>query len=270
MKDVAASTDTRGITLQQVGVKDVHLPALVRRKEGGFDNVVATIDWGVELPHHFRGTHMSRFIDILFRWREKPIGSRDLREMLAEACQKLGAPRAQIHLAFKYFITKSAPVTHSQSAIDYDCHFVGELDCDHYTFTLGVEVPITCLCPCSKEISEYGAHNQRAMIKAWIQYLPDEIIWIEDLVEKLEGQGSAPIYPLLKREDEKFVTEQAYDNPKFVEDVLREVICLLRSDPRITWFQVEIESHESIHNHSVYASQEEVRGPSGFQSPDQK
>lgn len=257
MKDVAASTDTRGITVQLVGVKDVHLPVRVRRKGAGFDSVLARIDLGVELPHHFRGTHMSRFVDILFRWSQKPISKPDLNEMLREACDRLDARRARIAVAFKYFITKRAPVSNSESALDYDCVFEGVLDGDGYVFTLGVEVPVTICCPCSKEIAQYGAHNQRAIIRARIRYRPEVMIWIEDLVSMLERQGSAEIYPLVKREDEKAVTEAAYEHPKFVEDVLRDAVALLRADERITWFQLTCESLESIHNHSVYAFQEE-------------
>ena len=257
MKDVAASADTRGITVQRVGVKDVHLPIRVRRKGAGFDSVLARIDMGIELPPQFRGTHMSRFVDILSAWTQKPISKPELREMLQEACDRLSAARARIDVAFKYFITKQAPASRSVSPLDYDCRFEGLLDGDEYLFTLGVEVPVTILCPCSKEISEAGAHNQRAIIKARIRYLPDVMIWIEEIVSLLEHQGSAEIYPLLKREDEKFVTEAAYANPKFVEDVVRDVVGVLRADPRVTWFQISCESLESIHNHSVYALQEE-------------
>jgi len=257
VEDVAASPDTRGITVQRVGVKDVHLPVRVRRKGAGFDSVLARIDLAVELPHHFRGTHMSRFVEILFKWSQQPISKPDLKEMLLEARDRLGARRAQIEVAFKYFITKQAPASGSESALDYDCRFEGVLDDHEYSFTLGVEVPITILCPCSKEISAYGAHNQRAIIRCRIRYRPEVMIWIEDLVAMLEQQGSAEIYPLLKREDEKAVTEAAYEHPKFVEDVVRDVVSLLRADRRITWFEVSCESLESVHNHTVYAFQEE-------------
>jgi GTP cyclohydrolase I len=257
MKDVAAGADPRGITVQRVGVKDVHLPILVRRKGGGFDSVLARIDLGVELPHHFRGTHMSRFVDILFEWRQKPISKPELEEMLREACQRLGARCARIDVAFKYFITKESPATKSESALDYDCKFEGVLEDGTYRLITGVEVPVTILCPCSKEISRFGAHNQRAVIGARICTRPEAMVWIEDLVAMLERQGSAEIYALLKREDEKFVTEAAYENPKFVEDVVRDVVAILRADPRIVWFQVQCESIESIHNHTAYAFQEE-------------
>ncbi len=257
MRDVAASVDTRGITVQRVGVKDVHLPILVRRKSGEFDSALARIDFGVSLPHQFRGTHMSRFLDILFQWRQKPISKPELREMLEEACHRLGAEHARIDVSFKYFVNKRAPVTQSESALDYDCKFEGAIDGGEYTLTTVVEVPVTILCPCSKEISVAGAHNQRAIIRASIRSRPDSMVWIEDLVAMLERQGSAEIFPLLKREDEKFVTEAAYANPKFVEDVVRDVVAALREDDRVGWFEVECESMESIHNHSAYALQQE-------------
>jgi GTP cyclohydrolase I len=257
MKDLAASADDRGITVQRVGVKDVHLPILVRRKGGGFDSALARIDFGVTLPHQFRGTHMSRFLDILFRWREKPISKPELEEMLREACQRLEAEHARVDVSFKYFMNKRSPATQSESALDYDCKFEGALDGDQYRLTTCVEVPVTILCPCSREISRHGAHSQRAIIRARIRTRPEEMVWIEDLVTTLEQQGSAEIYPLLKRQDEKFVTEAAYESPKFVEDVVRDVVSILRADDRIAWFQVECESMESIHNHTAYALHEE-------------
>jgi len=270
MKDVAASADTRGITVQRVGVKDVHLPVRVRRKGADFESTLARIDFGVELPHHFRGTHMSRFVEILFRWRQQPIGITELKEMLAEACERLGARRAEIQVAFKYFLSKRAPVSGSESALDYDCTFQGVLDDGRFQFTLGVEAPVTILCPCSKEISQHGAHNQRAILRAQVRSRQEVLIWIEDLVAMLEHQGSAEIYPLLKREDEKFVTEAAYENPKFVEDVVRDAVSALRADPRIEWFQVSCDSLESIHNHSVYAFQEEARSEEASRAASQR
>jgi GTP cyclohydrolase I len=259
MKDVAAAEDVRGITIQRVGVKDVHLPARIRRKDGGHNSVLARIDMSVELPHQFRGTHMSRFLAILSAWGEQPIGITDLHEMLSEARSRLDARRAEAVMTFKYFLPKQAPVSQAQSALDYDCSFHGLVEDDVFVFTLGVEVPVTLLCPCSREISAHGAHNQRGVIRVSLRCPPGQFIWIEDLVPMLEAQGSSQIYALLKREDEKFVTEQAYGNPKFVEDVLRDVVAALRADQRVVWFRAECESYESIHNHSAYAMQEEAR-----------
>jgi GTP cyclohydrolase I len=259
LKDVAATRDERGVTIQRVGVKDVHLPAQIRRKEGGYDGVLARVELTAELPHHFRGTHMSRFLAVLFKWSQRPIASPDIRAMLNEVREELQAPSARILMRFKYFMAKCAPVSGAESFLDYDCEFDGALGDDGYVFTLGVEAPITCLCPCSREISAQGAHNQRCMLRARLRYAPDDIIWIEDLVHELERHGSAQIYPLLKREDEKYVTEQAYATPKFVEDVVRDTVVALRADRRVMWFEVECESYESIHNHSVYAYQQEQR-----------
>lgn len=259
MTDVAAGRDDRGVTIQRVGVKDVHLPAQIRRKEGGYDSVVAHVSLSAELPHQFRGTHMSRFLEVLFRWSQRPVASPDIRAMLHEVRERLQAPSAHILMRFKYFLPKRAPVSGAESYLDYNCEFDGSLSAQGYVFTLGVEVPVTCLCPCSREISTQGAHNQRGMLRVRVRYAPEQMIWIEDLVAELERHGSAQIYPLLKREDEKYVTEQAYGNPKFVEDVVRDVVVALRGDSRITWFEVECESYESIHNHSVYAYRQEER-----------
>jgi GTP cyclohydrolase IB len=257
LSDVAAEQDSRGITIQRVGVKDVHLPIQVRRKGEGLVGALARIDFSVELPHHFRGTHMSRFVDILFRYSQHPIGPNEIDEMLVEAREKLGAGRADLRLGFKYFISKQAPASGAASMLDYGCLFEGAHSESGFVFSLGVEVPVTLLCPCSREISERGAHNQRALVNVKIRTQPGEMVWIEDLVRIVEAQASSEIYPLLKREDEKFVTEGAYDNPKFVEDVLRDIVAALRQEPRIVWFEVNCESLESIHNHSVFAYQQE-------------
>jgi len=267
LKDVAASRDERGVAIQRVGVKDVHLPAQIRRKEGGFDAVLARVELTAGLPHQFRGTHMSRFLEALFKWSQRPIASPDIRAMLEEVRSELEAPSAHVSMRFKYFIAKRAPVSGAESFLDYDCEFNGALTSQGYVFSLGVEAPVTLLCPCSREISVVGAHNQRGVLRVRVRYKPDGIIWIEDLVRELERHGSAEVFPLLKREDEKHVTEHAYANPKFVEDVVRDAVVALRADRRVTWFEVECESYESIHNHSVYAYQQEQRMEHGDSCP---
>jgi GTP cyclohydrolase I len=202
---------------------------------------------------------MSRFIEVLNNWTQKPFSYKEMEVVLTEIIQRLDAKRASIDLAFKYFIEKAAPVSGMKSLVDYDCRFSGSLDRQNQLdFTLGLAVPFTSLCPCSKEIAEYGAHNQRGLMKADIKYKPGKFIWIEDLAEVMEKQGSAPVYSLLKREDEKFLTEQAYENPKFVEDVLRDLVLALRQLPGVIWFEVECENYESIHNHSAYAAHVET------------
>lgn len=257
MIDVAASADARGITIQQVGVTGVFLPIRIRRKAGGFDTVVAQVSLSVDLRHEFRGTHMSRFVDVLNKWRERPISYDEVGAILTETRTRLKADVAHLELAFKYFIPKHAPVSGIDSLMEYDVCFRGRQDEDAYRFILATGVPVTALCPCSKEISAYGAHNQRAVISCSVELHPGHILWIEDLVHLLEEQGSAQLYPLLKREDERYVTEYAYDHPKFVEDILRDTVTSLRADTRVYGFSVRVDSLESIHTHNVYAAQNE-------------
>lgn len=253
MKDVQNLEDFRGIEIQRVGVKDVHLPLRIAQRAGGVQSVLGNVTLSVNLPQHYRGTHMSRFLEVLMKWSEEGLTSPRMRAVLAEVREKLAAHRSDMTIRFKYFLPKRAPISGNQSFLDYDCEFTGTLDDRGFIFTLGVEVPVTTVCPCSKEISEFGAHNQRSLVRVRLRSKPGQYLWIEDVVEMVEPQGSCQIYPLLKREDEKFVTESAYQNPKFVEDVVRDTVLALRRDPRIIWFEVESESFESIHNHSAFA-----------------
>lgn len=257
LEDVARSADTRGIRIQRVGVKGLHLPLRIKRKENGYQEVIGNTDVAVELPHRYRGTHMSRMIEVLFRWRDQPLDGSDLRRILDEIRERLDAESAHINVRFKYFLEKRAPVSQSPSVLDYDCEFTGSLSAYGFRFVLGVEVPVTALCPCSKQVSAHGAHSQRAVIRVRVRYDRPARAWIEDLVGGLEKLGSSEIYPMLKREDEKDVTETAYHNPKFVEDILRDVILFLRKDGNVSWYEVECETYESIHNHSAYAYQQE-------------
>jgi len=253
MIDVAAFPDERGITIQQVGVSGVNLPIRICRQEGGYSTVVARTSLAVDLHHRFRGTHMSRFMAILNKWSERPISYEEVGAILAEARETLKADVSHVEFAFKYFISRRAPVSGIESLMDYELRFRGRRDAEKYRFILSCEVPVTALCPCSKEISAYGAHNQRAVISCSVE--SPQMIWIEELVDLIERQGSAQLYPLLKREDEKYVTEHAYDHPKFVEDILRDVVTVLRDEPRVQGFSVRVDSLESIHNHNVYAAQ---------------
>jgi len=261
MKDIQNYPDQRGIEIQQVGVKDFHLPVLIATQSGSFQQVLGRITASASLPREFKGTHMSRFIEILAEWSQKPISGREIKVVLKEICSRLAAPAAEITLAFRYFLPVTAPVSKSVSPLDYSCEFHGRLTSTGealvYDYRMGVEIPVISLCPCSKEISDYGAHNQRAMIRAWIRCRPGRYLWLEELIGLLQGQGSSRVYPLLKREDEKFVTEEAYQHPKFVEDILRDCVLVLRGEERITWFRVEVESYESIHNHNAFARHEE-------------
>lgn len=258
MKDVQNSIDKRGIAIQKVGISRLALPFLVRQKDGGMQPVLATIQMTVALPKECKGTHMSRFVEILNEWRQKPISSREMKDILAEAVLRLEAEEAHLDLAFKYFLEKEAPASKMKGLVDIDCRFTGTLTKDGaFDFLLEVAVPYTSLCPCSKEISAYGAHNQRGTMCVKVRYDMDKILWIEDIVTDMEAQASSPVYSLLKRQDEKVVTEEAYDNPKFVEDILRDVVLVMRSMEGVHWFEVTCENQESIHNHNAYASHAE-------------
>jgi len=260
LTDIQNMSDDRGVEIQKVGVKDVEVPLSVQRKNSDNQVVSAKARLSVTLPHNFKGTHMSRFIEILSDWEHKNLLGIDIRGCLIEMIEKLQAKKAEVKFEFKYFVEKTAPVSKKTSLMGYDCSFKGVYKKNgDYKFILGVKVPVTTLCPCSKEISDYGAHNQRAIVSVNISYNEDNIIWLEDLIEMVESCASSPLYPLLKREDEKFVTESAYDNPKFVEDVLRDVVIKFRKHESITWFEVDIESLESIHNHSAWAYQKESK-----------
>ena len=262
MKDIQNTKDTRGVEIQKVGIKELDFPLYIQRKNEENQLVYAKAKASVSLPAHYKGTHMSRFVEVLNEWKDKDIAGDNLQCCVRDLVEKLSAKCGYIKLKFKYFIEKEAPVTKIKSPMCYDCFFEGILnnygeEDEEYEFYLGVKVPVTTLCPCSKEISDYGAHNQRAIVSVKIKYDDDYMLWIEDVVKMIEEASSCSLYSLLKREDEKFVTEKAYDNPKFVEDVLRDVVLTLRENPIIDRFTVECESIESIHNHSAWACQQE-------------
>lgn len=262
MKDVQSEGDSRGIEIQKVGVKGLELPLTIQRKDAEDIIIYSKATVGVALPAHYKGTHMSRFVEVLNKWRKDKRLGIDIKGCIRAVIEKLDAKSGYLKFDFKYFIDKTSPVTNISAPMCYNCSFEGVLDNygeddEEYKFYLGVKVPVTTLCPCSKEISDYGAHNQRAIVSVKVTYPEEEHIWIEDLVENIEECASSPLYPLLKRKDEKYVTEHAYDNPKFVEDVLRDVVLKLRSNSVIDSFEVECESIESIHNHSAWAYQSE-------------
>jgi len=250
MRDVQKSRDTRNIAINKVGVKDISYPIVVMDKFLSLQHTVARVNMFVDLPHHFKGTHMSRFIEILNTYREK-IALDNMEIMLRDMKEKLEADNAHLEIEFPYFIEKQAPVSRAGSLMEYTCEFNASLSTE-FDFILGIKIPVTSLCPCSKELSRYGAHNQRSIITLKVRYR--EFVWIEDLVELMEKCGSSPVYSLLKREDEKFVTEHAYENPRFVEDIVREATLILSGMDNITWFSVEVENFESIHKHSAYAA----------------
>ena len=255
MPDLQQSRDERNIPIDKVGVKNIHYPIVVLDKSKDRQHTVASINMYVDLPHHFKGTHMSRFIEILNEHHGE-ISIEGIDAILVEMKERLEASSAHLELEFPYFIEKRAPVSGARGLMEYQCRMLGSLG-EAGDFILGVTVPVTSLCPCSREISARGAHNQRSAVTVQVRYR--DHIWLEDLIDWIEACGSAPVYSLLKREDEKAVTEQAYDNPRFVEDIVRAVTEKLQSIENITWFRVECENFESIHNHSAYALVEQRR-----------
>jgi len=248
--DVQGSADTRRLAIDKVGIKAIRHPVRVADRDGGVQHTIATFNMYVGLPHRFKGTHMSRFVEIL-NSHEREISVESFEAMLRDMVKRLEAEFGHIEMTFPYFINKAAPVSGVKSLMDYEVTFTGELSRESYVFTMKVVVPVTSLCPCSKKISEYGAHNQRSHVT--ITARTNSHVWIEELVRVAEQQASCELYGLLKRPDEKFVTEHAYDNPKFVEDLVRDVATALNRDKRIDAYVVESENFESIHNHSAYA-----------------
>jgi len=257
MDDVQNQLDNRQIPIDQVGVSDLRCPIVVLDRQFQQQQTVATLSMSVNLPHHFKGTHMSRFVEVLNDHRGE-VTMRTVPTILRDLKGRLQAESARIHVTFPYFLERAAPASGARSLMDYECSFVGDLNGGHADFVLGVRVPVTSLCPCSKAISDYGAHNQRGNIAINVRSVAaptgdPELIWIEELVEIAERSASAPVYPLLKREDERHLTMQAYDNPVFVEDIVRNIALRLQEDPRVAWFEVHAVNHESIHNHSAFA-----------------
>ena len=257
MMDVQSRPDDRGIALDQVGVMGLRYPISVLDKDHEKQSTVAQITMSVNLPHHFKGTHMSRFLEVLNEHHGE-VTMRTLPAILNRMRDRLDAESARIELTFPYFLERSAPVSGSKGMMDYECVFIGEMTGESLDFTIGVKVPVTSLCPCSKEISEYGAHNQRGIITLQVKSTLDadgrpNLIWLEELIALAESCASSPVFPLLKREDERHVTMRAYENPVFVEDMARNVAEKLQSDERVAWFSVHAENFESIHNHSAFA-----------------
>ncbi len=249
LKDVQSEPDSRKIDIDKVGVKDISYPIVVLDKKNKTQHTVASLNMYVDLPHHFKGTHMSRFVEILNDCRGE-MTVENFPVILERMKERFDAGTAHLEVEFPYFIEKEAPVSKARGLMEYKCRFSGAHG-DETDFLLEVEVPVSTLCPCSKEISEQGAHNQRGIIKVGVRF--EGFVWIEDIIEVAERAASSPVYSLLKRSDEKFLTEQAYNNPRFVEDVVREVALALKEVEGIRWARIEAENLESIHNHSAYA-----------------
>ncbi len=250
IEDVQGRPDTRQIAIDKVGIKDIRHPVRVKDRSEGEQHTIANFNMYVNLPHNFKGTHMSRFVEIL-NLHEREISVESFHEMLVEMTEKLEAEAGHIEMTFPFFINKTAPVSGVQSLMDYEVSMIGEISGQQPKMELKVVIPVTSLCPCSKKISARGAHNQRSHVT--VTAATNDFVWIEELVEMVEQQASSELYGLLKRPDEKHVTEHAYDNPKFVEDMVRDVAAALNQDDRISAYTVEAENFESIHNHSAYA-----------------
>jgi GTP cyclohydrolase I len=250
IEDVQGRADTRQIPINRVGVKDVFHPVRVKDRSGGEQHTIANFNMYVNLPHNFKGTHMSRFIEILHH-REREISVDSFRAMLEEMTTRLNADAGHIEMSFPYFVMKKAPVTGVESLMDYKASLIGETRGRKTDMWIRVVVPVTSLCPCSKKISDYGAHNQRSHITITAQIR--EHVWIEELIDVAEEEASCELFGILKRPDEKFVTMRAYDNPKFVEDMVRDIAVRLNKDARLGQYVIESENFESIHNHSAYA-----------------
>ena len=257
MEDVQSRHDDRELPIDLVGVMGLRYPITVRDRTRQRQKTVAEMSLSVSLPHHFKGTHMSRFIEVVHEHRDQ-IDMETLPSIVGSLRTRLEAERARIEVKFPYFIERSAPVSGARALLSYDCRYIAEVNGSGDDFVAGVKVPISTLCPCSKAISDYGAHNQRGYVDLDIRAarasngLP-RMVWIEELIEIVENSGSAPVFPLLKREDERALTMRAYDNPAFVEDVVRHVAATLREDARVVWLEVRAETIESIHDHNAFA-----------------
>jgi GTP cyclohydrolase I len=250
MRDVQKDRDSRNVVIDRVGVRGVSYPIVVMDRDSGTQNTVAGVSMSVLLPHEYRGTHMSRFIETLEEYRGK-VGPATLEAATGRLCEKLGATEAEIRFDFPYFVRKRAPVSGIPSFMRYGASLHGISKKGVFDMITGVEVHVQTLCPCSREISSFGAHNQRTRVRVDVRM--GELVWFEELIQTVERSSSAPLYTLLKREDEKYVTEQAYSAPRFVEDVVRDIAVDLNRDDRITWYDISVTSAESIHNHDAFA-----------------
>ena len=248
--DVQGILDTRRIAINRAGIKAIRHPVTIVDKDDDIQHTIAVFNMYVNLPHNLKGVHMSRFVEVL-NSHEREISVESFESILRTMVKKLETESGDIEMTFPYFVNKTAPVSRVKSLLDYEVTFIGEIKKGSYKFTMKVVVPVTSLCPCSKQISAYGAHNQRSHVSISIR--TNSFVWIEELIKMAEDQASCELYGLLKRSDEKYVTEKAYDNPKFVEDVVRDVAAVLNLDTRIDAYVVESENFESIHNHSAYA-----------------
>jgi GTP cyclohydrolase I len=250
MFDVQNGPSEVPLPIDRVGVKNLKIPLIVQDRSHGKQHTTAHVDLSVDLPGQFKGTHMSRFLEALSSW-SGVLNYGSFKNLLSDIKKRLNAKRAHLCFRFSYFLSQQAPVSKNEFLMDFEAFILGQLEDDHMDMTLGVEVPVMTVCPCSLAISETGAHSQRAKVKIEAGF--KGLLWLEELIEIGRQAGSSPVYPLLKREDEKFVTESAFAQPAFVEDVVRRAANALDKHELVTWYKVEVESFESIHNHSAYA-----------------
>ena len=248
--DVQAIQDTREIPINRVGIKDLSHPIQIQNKDGSQSSSVATFSMSVSLPHDQKGTHMSRFIQIVNE-SETVVSAKNFHKLLNDMVARLDAENGYIEMQFPYFMEKTAPVSGVKSLMDYQVNIVGQIENSYLDSTLEITVPVKSLCPCSKEISDYGAHNQRSHITVGIN--GSSKLWLDELIKIVESQASAELFAILKRPDEKYITERAYNNPKFVEDVVRDLANVLDNNDKVTRYYVHAENFESIHNHSAFA-----------------
>ena len=257
LSDIQNARDHRNINIDKVGVKNIRYPITVLDRAHGGQQTVASINMYVNLPKEFKGTHMSRFIEILNEHHGE-IHIRNFAAILETMKNRLQAESAHLEVTFPYFIEKQSPVSEASGLMEYGCRLVGSLGAESgHDLVAQVSVPITTVCPCSKEISEFGAHNQRGIVRLAVRF--KRFVWLEELIQFVEAEASCDVYSVLKRPDEKYVTERAHDNPKFVEDVVRDIASRLEEDVNITWYSVDAENFESIHNHSAYAFIEQYK-----------
>jgi GTP cyclohydrolase I len=250
LDDKQSERDTRELRIDKVGVRGLRFPIQVKDKAHKFQNTIATIGMFVDLPKEFKGTHMSRFVEVL-NAHGNVIHVENIAEILQSLQKKLNSATSHIEIEFPYFMSKKSPVSRLESLMDYTARFDAAACGAEIDFVLTVKANVTTLCPCSKAIAKYGAHNQRGEVT--VQIRSTKSVWIEDVIGMIEGSASSELYALLKRQDEKAVTERAYENPVFVEDLVRNVALRLNADARVSWYKVEAENFESIHNHNAYA-----------------
>lgn len=257
MQDVQSSPAEVSIPIDRVGIRSIRMPLTVKDRDRGSQNTVAQVDMAVDLPASFKGTHMSRFVEALETWACE-FNYHGFKDLVIQVRDRLEAQNAHVLVRFPYFVRRLSPASRAVSQMDYACSLEGDLIGETFRMTLGVEAPVMTVCPCSLAISGGGAHSQRTVVRARCRFRG--FLWLEELIEMAEAAGSSPVYALLKREDEKHVTDQAFANPRFVEDVVRAMAKSLEEHPLVTWYSVEAESQESIHNHQAFAGIERKKG----------